>query len=89
MPRRSEPAKKIDERAFAVRIRVAIPEMGLKNINEIHAWLRARVGGEFAIHPSATSQGDCCFLYMNDTAMALECVKHFGLRVYGLPKETP
>ena len=89
MPRRTAPAHKTDERTFAVRVRFVIPEMGLRNINEIYTWLRGRAPGEFAIHGTVTVRRDCCFLYMNDAAKASECVNHFGLEVYGLPKETP
>jgi hypothetical protein len=92
MVKRSTPAKKLDDRSFAIRIRFAIPETGLSCIPEVHNWLRDNAANDYAIH-SMTVGGwnpqHCGLLYMNSLAPALECVTKFDLQIYGLPKETP
>ena len=90
MPRRSEPTSKVDERSFAVRVRIAIPETGLKCIGVLHSWLREMAPNAHAIHSASRSdQKDCAYIYLNDPALAAECVQVFELEVHGLPKETP
>jgi hypothetical protein len=92
MVKRTTPAKKLDERTFAVRIRFAIPETGLSCLGEMHNWLRDNAPNDFAIHSTTVGGWNpqfCGFLYMNSPAVALECVAKFNLQVYGLPKLTP
>jgi len=88
MSRRSAPAKSLDDRTFAVRVRFAIPELGLSCLNDLYAWLQQRAPHNFAIHGAGT-QPHCAFLYLNDPALAAECIKTFELNVHGLPKESP
>jgi hypothetical protein len=89
-PRRSTPARILDDRSFAVRIRFRIPENGLSCASELHSWLRQRTQNQFAIH-SATFIGgaQCSAIYVNEPAIAIECIEKFGLEVYGLRKESP
>ena len=89
MTRRSIPAKALDQRTFAVRVRFAIPENGLQCLNELHEWLRVRAPKEHAIHSTTVDSRHCAYLHLNDPALASECVQTFGLEVVGLPKESP
>ena len=52
MDRRSPPQKKLDDRAFPVRVHVLVPERGFENLLlDVHRWLDAEVGrGNFAAH---------------------------------------
>jgi hypothetical protein len=52
MDRRSPPQKKLDDRAFPVRVHVLVPERGFENLLlDMHRWLDAEVGrGNFAAH---------------------------------------
>lgn len=49
------PAKKMDEAAFPVRLRIVVPPRGLgRLLDTMHEWLRTDVGtGNFASHSSA------------------------------------
>ena len=89
MTRRSISAKALDQRTFAVRVRIAIPEDGLKCLNELHTWLRQRAPNEHAIHSTMVDARHCAYLHLNDPALAVECIQEFGLEVVGLPKESP
>ena len=92
MVKRSTPAKKLDERTFAVRVRFAIPETGLSCLLEMHNWLRDNAANDYAIHSTKAPGWDpqfCGLLYMNSLAAALECATRFNLEIYGLPKQTP
>ncbi|WP_334193546.1 SOS response-associated peptidase [Pararhodobacter sp.] len=52
MSRRSTPQAKIDEAAWPVRIRIAVPDMGFgRQLDQIYAWLNEHVGrSEYALH---------------------------------------
>ena len=78
--------KYYDDRTFAIRLRFAIPEHGLKCAMEMNAWLRDRTNGQYATHgaSSHTYGQQCCYLYVNDPVVALDCVNAFGLEVWGL-----
>jgi hypothetical protein len=93
MVRRSTPYKISDDETFAIRVRFAIPELGMKRLNEMHQWLRDRAPKAHAVHSASILYGSasqlCAFLYVNDPAIALECVKEFELQIAGLPKLTP
>lgn len=89
MSRRSEPAHKIDERTFAVRVRFTIPEGGLSGLNDLYAWLRERAPHDYAIHSAKAGTRHCGALHLNDPKLAAECVETFGLEVAALPKLTP
>lgn len=88
MVKRSTPAKVLDERTFAVRVRFAIPELGLSCVMDMHNWLRDNAANDYAIH-STTAPGWnpqlCGLLYVNSLAIAQECATKFNLQVYRLP----
>jgi hypothetical protein len=45
---------------------------------------------QYAIHGTASpSGGQCAFLYVNDLAVALECVTLFEMKIAGFAKQTP
>ena len=52
MDRRSTPQKRIDDRAFPVRVHVLVPGRGLENLLlGMHRWLDAELGrGSYAAH---------------------------------------
>ncbi|MBO9519773.1 MAG: hypothetical protein J7493_17075 [Porphyrobacter sp.] len=43
MARRSTPQFKIDDLAYPIRVKFAVPTGGLRNSSEIHAWLKAEL----------------------------------------------
>jgi hypothetical protein len=56
MDRRSPQQKKLDDRAFPVRVHVLVPERGFENLLlDMHRWLDTEVGrGNFAAHGAGT-----------------------------------
>lgn len=52
MSRRSTPQRLLDERAFPVRLRFIVPELGLgRTADAMYAWLAENVGrGNYAVH---------------------------------------
>ena len=90
MVKRSTPAKTIDEQTFAIRVLFVIPELGFRRLNEMHQWLRERAPKAYAIHSHGlTGANQCGALYLNDIAIAADCVKAFELELAALPKQTP
>lgn len=90
MVRRSTPASVYDDQTFAVRVRFTIPERGFSRLNEAHDWLRQRTNRQYAFHAGGNANGgQCAFLYVNDLAVAMECVARFEMELVGLPKMTP
>ncbi|WP_325048867.1 SOS response-associated peptidase [Rhodophyticola porphyridii] len=79
MSRRSTPQKKIDERAFPVRVRFAVPERGLgARMDDLHRWLAAEVGsGEYAVHSSSALAMDATGVYLRDVAGAQALLQAF------------
>ena len=81
-PRPSLPRKTLDENAYAVRVRILTPENGLRCLGELHVWLREKTQSNYTLHfESANSR-----LYVNDAAVAAQCIKKFGLELSGMPK---
>lgn len=73
MCRRSTPQKLIDERAFPVRVKVLIPELGLGARSEtIYTWLDTHIARENYAHHAGgrTGLGDISHYYFRDTATA-------------------
>ena len=87
MARRSTRQQLLDERSLPVRVRLLVPEGGIRNLPEIHAWLSARAPGAHAVH-SACEPGfpDAVFVYLNDPRLALELMERFGLQLAGAPR---
>ena len=91
MPRPSVPRKTLDENAYAVRVRILTPEYGLRCLDELHLWLREKTQGNYTLHfESASSREfgnqEFALLYVNDAAVAAQCVKKFGLKLSGMPQ---
>lgn len=74
MVRRSTPQKKIDERAFPVRLKIIVPELGFRHHTYAGAvaWLDREVGlGEYAWHGAETMETrDACAIYLRDATTA-------------------
>ncbi len=68
MVRRSTPQKKIDELAFPVRIKFAVPERGFgMRLDAIHSWLKKEVGwGFYAVYTSRGLATDALAVYFRD-----------------------
>ena len=83
MSRRSTDQKKLDERRFPVRVRVAIPGEGFgTQLDEMHRWLRREVGlYRYATHGSSTPEQDAVAYYFHDTDAADRFVQEFGLEL--------
>ncbi len=79
MVRRSTPQKKIDELAFPVRVRFAIPERGFgMRLDAIHAWLSTEVGaGFYAVHSSRGLATDALGVYLRDIDSARALIAAF------------
>ena len=91
MPRPSVPRKTLDENAFAVRLRILTPQYGLRCLDEMHMWLREKTHGDYALHfDTANSREfgnqEFALLYLNDAAVAAECIKEFALALSGMPE---
>jgi hypothetical protein len=83
MTRGSIPYKTLDDRTFAVRMRIKVGGQGLRCLNEIHDYLRA--AGSYAIH---SDQGGI-YIYANEPKMVVDCVEKFDLKLLSFKKETP
>ena len=91
MPRPSVPRKTLDENAYAVRVRILTPEYGLRCLDELHTWLREKTQGDYALHFDAANSREFgnqefALLYINDAAIAAECIKKFELTLSGMPQ---
>ena len=75
MVRRSTPQKKLDERAFPVRVRIATPDNGFGvELDAVYRWLSAEIGGgQYAVHSSSGIACDAVGFHFRD----LECATHF------------
>ncbi len=71
MPTRSTPQKKIDDRAFPVRVKFRVPQRGFgQSYTEMYDWLNTKVGfGGYAKH----SEGHAAAFYFLD----VETAQHF------------
>jgi hypothetical protein len=77
MSRRSTPQKKIDEAAFPVKVRLAVPGAGLgKSMTTMYAWLTENVPkGDWAFHSDGQTvlrreHCDVAAVYFRDTGKA-------------------
>lgn len=75
---RSVLKSKRDDRLFAARVRFRIPQGGLSVYPDLDAFLRERVGGDYALH-SAGRWPQTSYLYAHDPELLVECVKRFDL----------
>ena len=79
MVRRSTPQWKTDERAFPVRIRLAVPDRGFgKRLNAIHQWLRNEIGvTDYAVHGNSALGADAIGIYVRDVEGAMAFIRAF------------
>ena len=85
MSQRSTPQAKIDDRAFPIRMFVAVPEDGFGRLlgpgeDSIHAWLDREVGrGDYAIHGGARGSGmrDRVAVYLRTAGAAVRFLATF------------
>lgn len=79
MARRSTAQKTIDERAFPVRIKIAVPQGGLGNrSDDLTQWLNHHVGrGQYATHGASERGIDAIGIYLRDIERAHALVKAF------------
>jgi putative SOS response-associated peptidase YedK len=77
--RRSTAQKKLDERAFPIRVRFAVPAGGFGNRTlDLHTWLDDQVGrGDYAVHSSAGWAVDALGVYLRDIELARAMVEAF------------
>ena len=82
MVRRSTAAKKLDEHRFPVRVRIKTPlPLGFgRKLDEMHSWLKERVGlSGYAAHGfNEPGVPDASFWYFRDVETAHEFVARFG-----------
>ena len=79
MARRSTPQKTIDDAAFPVRVKVAVPGHGLgRQVLDIHRWFEATlVPGDFASHSATTTGGSAAAYYFRDVETARDFIATF------------
>lgn len=78
--RRSTPQAQADERAFPVRLRIALPDCGLGKFGDtVRAWLESRIGSsDYAWHGGGFVAGkQCNTLYFRDADAACACLHAF------------
>ena len=87
MSRRSTRQQVFDEQALPGRVRLLVPEGGMRELPELHAWLAEQAPGRYAIH-SACQPGspDAVFLYLDDLRIAAEVLQRFCLRLAPSPR---
>lgn len=79
MVRRSPPQKKLDERAFPIRVKFTTPQLGFGNrLLDLHVWLDAEVGrGHYATHPAPAFGNGAMGVYLRDIDLARALVLAF------------
>lgn len=79
MVRRSTPQKKLDEAAFPVRVRFAVPDRGFGlRLDDLMRWLNAEIGpGHFALHSSPARAMDAIGVYLRSADCAQAVVGAF------------
>lgn len=89
MVKRTASRRYYDERTFGVTVRYVNPP-DTRRYEEQHMWLKDYAGADFATYLGGLVNGEeCTLLMINDLAVALNYIRHFGLRVAGLPRHLP
>ena len=84
MVRRSTPYSKVDDRTFAVRMRVKTESGGrVPRIMDIQEFLRH--AGPHALHTGSPG----LYIYAEDPKIIIDCMNQFDLRLLSFKKETP
>jgi hypothetical protein len=81
MVRRSAPARVQAERAFPVRVRIAVPPNGFgTQLDLMYGWLNLHAGrGNYEIHGAPNDLGvDACYFYFMDVRIAHAFVERFA-----------
>ena len=75
--RRSTPQKKIDDRAFPIRVKFTTPRLGFGNrILDLHDWLNTEVGrGHYATHPAPAFGTGSLGISLRDIELARALVR--------------
>ena len=82
MTRSRSPKKQADEKAFPVRVRISVPELGLgTKYDEMFQWLQTRTNGKFAFHSDSLPGIDAMAIFVEDPIVAVEVVDKFKLRL--------
>ena len=81
MDRRSTSQKKVDDRAFPVRVLILVPERGFENLLlDMHRWLDTEVGrGSFATHGGGSPDADATAWYFRTVEDAQAFVATFPI----------
>ena len=83
MTRRSIAYKILDDRSFAVRMRIKTGNGdSLPCIENVHQFLRE--AGSYAIHPATPG----IYIYADSPKMIIACVEKFDLTLWSFPKRT-
>lgn len=73
----------LDDRSYAVRMRIRVGGGGLRCLDELHNYLRAV--GPFAIHSALGG----VYVYADKPKMITDCIEKFDLRLLSYRKDTP
>lgn len=80
----STPYNKVDDRTFAVRMRIKTESGGrVPRILDIHEFLRC--AGPHAVHTGSPG----LYIYAEDPKIIIDCINQFDLRLLSFKKETP
>lgn len=84
MVRRSTPYSKVDDRTFAVRIRIKTESGGrVPRIVDIQEYMRH--AGPYAVHMASPG----LYIYAEDPKIIIDCMNQFDLSLLSFKKETP
>ena len=73
----------LDDRSFAVRMRIRVGGEGLRCLDEVHSYLRA--SGPFAIHSAPGG----IYIYADEPKVVTDCIEKFDLKLLSYRKDTP
>ena len=73
----------LDDRSFAVRMRIKVGGGGLRCLDEVHSYLRA--AGPFAIHSAPGG----IYIYADEPKMVTDCIEKFDLKLLSTRKDMP
>lgn len=71
----------LDDRSYAVRMRIRVGGGGLRCLDDVHTYLRAT--GPFAIHSALGG----IYIYADRAKMITDCIEKFDLRLLSYRKD--
>jgi hypothetical protein len=80
---KSIPKSTLDDRSFAVRMRIRVGGEGLRCLDEVHSYLRA--AGPYAIHADPGG----IYIYADKPKVVVDCIEKFDLKLLSFRKDTP